>query len=116
MLEPGETVVPSGMVASETKVKPVVQVVGVGVGDTEEVGVSTIGVNNWGSGVVVGSISVGRALVGGRKRVGVDFGAQEVSNHRKTKINTEARLRNLRGSAFICPPNEKDDRLVVPLV
>jgi hypothetical protein len=82
-LEPGETVVPSGIVASLTKVRLFVQRgVAVGVGGTEEVGVIGVDVNICGTDVVVGSIAVGRDFVGGRKGVDVGAGAQEVIKQR----------------------------------
>jgi hypothetical protein len=90
------------MVASATKVRLFMQGgVAVGVGGTEEVGVSGVDVNIWGRGVVVGSISVGRDFVGGRKGVEVGVGAQEVIKQRKTKMNADTTLETLSESAFI---------------
>ena len=79
------------MVTSLTKVRFFVQgVICVGVGEIARVGVAGTKVITRGRGVVVGSGSVGGDLVGGRNGVEVTAGAQAVSNHRQTKMNTDS--------------------------
>jgi len=102
MFVPGETIVPSGIVRSETKVRLFVQGgIGVGVAEIEAVGVSGIFVGSRAMGVVVERISVGTDLVGGRKSVGVDVGAQEAISHTETKMSADTTLENLLVSALI---------------
>jgi len=77
--------------------------VAIGAGETEAVGVSGVGVNICGRGVVVGRTSVGGDWVGGRKGVAGAAGAQAEVTEAKSNKNTDPHPANRCGSVFILP-------------